>query len=103
MVKRRLRFAMIISSEEWSISPRDMRRDFMAELLMIGGYIGAMHDETNGAEWFIFGDPEASKEAAAKAKRIGFESAGPVTDPQFIENAALRMPQRQRTYRRYIR
>ena len=103
MARKRLRFAMLVSSEEWSASPKDMRRDFMAELLMINGYIGAMHDETIGAEWFVFGNPEASKEAAGKAKRIGFESAGPVVDPQFIENAALRLPQRPRTYRRYIR
>lgn len=103
MVRKRLRFAMIISAEEWSSAARETRRDFMAELMMANGYIGTIHDETNGAEWFIFGNPDASMTTAEKAKRIGFESAGPVTDPQFIENSALAMPQRPRTYRRYIR
>ena len=95
---KRLRFAMLISAEELQQAPQYMKRDLYAELLISPDYIGTA--EAEDAVLYIF-DGHANIDAAvARAKRIGFATAGPVVEPVFVKDSQIHRPEHRR-YRNY--
>lgn len=95
---KRLRFAMLISSEELAAAPQHMKRDLSAELMTVEGYIGTADIED--AVMYIFDGHANINAVVNRVKRIGFASAGPVEEPVFIKDSQIHYPE-YRKYRNY--
>ena len=99
---RKLRHGMIIRLEDYRAAPASMKRDFAAELMTIG-HLGTIDYEDENIRLYIFRNCDQMEKTVKAAKSIGFESAGPVEEPVFIDDRDIQQKPRYnypRTYRR---
>ena len=100
-MKKKIRFGMGISTEEYCPQNRDMARDFIAECLTHAGYLGFFETWDGTLRVFTFEKQEQAECMVKEAKRIGFATAGMIEGLVIVSNEDLQRPHLQNIRNKY--